>query len=81
MTSRELTLAFEAADWRAGRERDRDAWLVWHIAVLQRKARLPSFQSFIQSRQPPQVLSARELEQRRKEHERLVEIVRKNRAR
>jgi len=42
MTPRETALAFEAAAWRYERERQRAAWLAWHIAALGRAKRLPS---------------------------------------
>ena len=73
MTPWELRLALEAGARRLERERQRDAWLAWHIAAMGRAKRLPSLRRLLGVPRARRLQGA-ELERRRREH---AEIVRK----
>jgi hypothetical protein len=73
MTPWELRLALEAGARRLERERQRDAWLAWHIAAMGRAKRLPSLRRLFGTPRARRLQGA-ELERRRREH---AEIVRK----
>ncbi len=71
LTPRELGAVLDAARWRLQREHERDAWLAWHIAALQRVKRLPDLRRFM-GRDKARPLRGAELERRRREHEEIV---------
>ena len=70
LTPREVQFVFESDGWRQRRERQRDAWLAWHIAGMMRTKRMPSLNVLIPPE--PRAVMGDELERRRRDHERIV---------
>lgn len=77
MTPRETLMAMEAAAWRADVQHRQDAWLAWHVAMLQRAKRMPPLARLVA---PPKArkLEGAELELRRAEYAEMVGAVPEN---
>lgn len=64
-------MALDAARWRMEEEHERDAWLAWHIAALQRVKEMPTL-ARLAGRDKAKPLRGQELQKRRAEHEEMV---------
>lgn len=80
LTPRETALTFEAAAKRMERERQRDAWLAWHVAALVRAKRFPPLKRVL-GLDKARPLEGEELERRRREHQEIVERMTRSRHR
>jgi len=67
LTPRETLMTIEAAIWRRRQERERDLWLAWHMAALQRAKRLPTLKRLLSGMTPARRLSAADEAARREE--------------
>lgn len=47
LTLREIAVVLDGANIRATHDRNRDAWLAWHVAALSRQKRLPKLRDML----------------------------------
>jgi hypothetical protein len=74
MTPRETVLVIQAKNRATVRKYDRELYLIWHLAALERQKKLPTLKQFLAGGDKPRVLKGKELEERRKDFEKMKEI-------